>query len=40
MYQERQIRVHARRLRVVPKIGDDYFDDLQGKPGGRRTVCC
>ena len=25
---------------VVSKIGDDYFEDLQGKPGGRRTVCC
>ena len=24
---------------VVSKIGNDHFDDLQGKPGGRRTVC-
>jgi len=25
---------------VIVKIGDDPFDDFQGKSGGRGTVCC
>ena len=29
----------AETVCVVSKISDDHFDDLQGKPGGRRTVC-
>ena len=29
----------AKAVFVVSKIGDDHFNDLQGKPGGRRTVC-
>jgi hypothetical protein len=24
---------------VVGKVGDDHFDGLQGKPGGRRQTC-
>ena len=30
----------AETASVISKIGDDDFDDLQGKPGGRRTVRC